>query len=148
MSTLSNDARKALIVRPDQGRKYDMGRMRAVFFADGDETDARYSISEWWLEPRTPGPGSHSHKDDHIFYVLAGTLTLFIDGNRTDAPRGSYALIPGGVSHDFENHGTKECGFISINVPAGFEEMMPRIVKWFEENPLRDLGSMINRSQS
>ncbi len=140
MSTSGGGDRKPLIVRPDQGRKYDMGRMRAVFFADGDETHTRYSISEWWLEPRTPGPGAHSHPDDHIFYVLTGTLSLFIDGERTDAPRGSYALIPGGVTHTFENRGTEECGFISINAPGGFEQKMPGIVDWFVENPLGDVA--------
>ena len=139
MSDSENPDRKALIVRPGEGRKYDMGRMHAVFFADGGETDARYSISEWWHEPRTEGPGTHSHTDDHIFYVLTGTLSLLIDGARTDAGPGTYALIPGGVHHDFENRGEEKCGFISINVPAGFEEMMPRLVKWFEENPLGEL---------
>ncbi len=133
--------RKALVVRPDEGREYDMGRMRAVFFADGDETGDRYSISEWSLEARSEGPGAHSHADDHIFYVLEGTLSLLIDGRRADAPRGSYALIPGGVPHDFENPGAEACRFISINVPAGFERMMPQLVKWFEDNPLGDVGS-------
>jgi quercetin dioxygenase-like cupin family protein len=113
--------------------------MRAIFLADGDETASRYSISEWWLEARTCGPGVHAHPDDHIFYVLAGTVSLLIDGQRTDAPRGSYALIPGGVPHDFENRGSGECGFISINVPAGFEQMMPRLVTWFAEHPLSDI---------
>ena len=89
------------------------------------ETASRYSISEWWLEPRTRGPGAHAHADDHIFYVLAGTLNLVVDGKQTDAQRGSYVLIPGGVPHDFENHGKDECGFISITVPAGFEQMNP-----------------------
>jgi quercetin dioxygenase-like cupin family protein len=129
-----------LVVTPAQGREYDMGRMRAVFFADGEETHERYSISEWWLKPRTRGPGEHSHSDDHIFYVLTGTLTLYIDGHRTDASRGSYAVIPGGVRHDFENRGANECGFISINTPAGFEKMMPPIVEWFAKNPLGDVA--------
>ncbi len=140
MSTSSRKARKPLIVRPDQGRTYDMGRMRAVFFADEKETASRYSISEWCLEARTHGPGAHSHADDHIFYVLAGTLSLLIDGERSEAPRGSYALIPGGVSHDFENHGEDECRFISINVPAGFEQAMPQIVEWLKQNPLGDVA--------
>lgn len=35
MSAKVTRKRKPLIVRPDQGRKYEMGRMRAVFFADG-----------------------------------------------------------------------------------------------------------------
>jgi quercetin dioxygenase-like cupin family protein len=138
--SIPDSSRKVLVVRPDQGRKYHMGRMRAVFFADGAETNARYSISEWWLEPRTRGPGTHSHPEDHIFYVLSGTVSLLIDGARTDAPRGSYALIPGGVPHDFENHGTDECGFISINAPAGFEQMMPQIVQYLAEKPLGDVA--------
>ena len=37
-----------------------MGRIDAVFKADGAETSAGYSISEWWLEPHTAGPGPHS----------------------------------------------------------------------------------------
>ena len=135
MNAAESSNRKPLIIRPDQGRKYDMGRMRAVFFADGEETAGRYSISEWWLEPRTPGPGVHSHPEDHIFYVPAGTLSLFIDGKRTDASRGSYLLIPGGTQHDFQNHGMEECGFISINTPGGFEQKIPGIVEWFADNP-------------
>ena len=70
MSSKSEREGKALVIGPKQGRSYDMGRMRAVFFADGDETAQRYSISEWWLEPKTEGPGAHEHPEDHVFYVL------------------------------------------------------------------------------
>ncbi|MGH0029307.1 MAG: cupin domain-containing protein [Myxococcota bacterium] len=140
--TRSGDGdRKALVVGPGEGREYDMGRMRAVFFADGEQTANRYSISEWRLEPRTEGPGAHSHPDDHIFHVLEGTLSLIVDGKHTDAPRGSYALVPGGLSHDFHNAGAEACRFISINVPAGFEKMMPQLVEWFADNPLGDVGA-------
>jgi quercetin dioxygenase-like cupin family protein len=142
MSDPQRAVRKPLVVAPGQGRTYDMGRMRAIFLADGEETDARYSISEWWIEPRTRGPGTHAHPDDHIFYVLAGTVSLLIDGEWTDAIRGSYALIPGGVPHDFENRGSEECGFISINAPAGFERSMPGIVKWFADHPLGDVADV------
>ena len=138
MDVKDTGARKPLIVKPDQGRGYVMGRMRAFFFADGEETDNRYSISEWWLEPQTRGPGAHSHPDDHIFYILSGTLSLFIDGEWAEAESGSYAVIPGGVQHDFENRAAELCGFISINVPAGFEQMMPQLVDWFARNPLGD----------
>jgi quercetin dioxygenase-like cupin family protein len=140
MNDSANHKRRPLIIGPDQGRRYDMGRMRAVFFADGAETADRFSISEWWIEPRTRGPGPHAHPEDHVFYVLTGTLSLVIEGERTDAPRGSYALIPGGVQHDFENRGTQECGFISINTPAGFEKAMPGIVQWFATTPLGDVA--------
>ncbi len=130
--------RKALVVHSAAGRPYEMGRMRAVFKADSEETDARYSISEWWLEPNTAGPGSHEHEDDHIFYVIEGTVSLLIDGEWNHAEKGSYAVLPGGTSHDFENRGSTRCGFMSLNVPGGFESAMPHIVKAMNENPLGD----------
>lgn len=122
-----------MIVRPAQGRRYSMGNMSAIFFADREETDSRYSVSEWWLQPNTKGPHPHDHEDDHIFCVIAGTVSLLTDGEWTDAGRGCYAVIPGGVTHTFENRGTEECGFISVTIPGGFEYRMPDIVKWFEE---------------
>lgn len=138
--SVSERTRKPLIIRPEQGRQYDMGRIRAVFFADKAETDNRYSISEWWLEARTSGPSIHSHPEDHIYYVLAGTLSLLIDGKRAEATRGTYAVIPGGAEHSFDNRGSEECGFISINTPAGFEQQMPGIVEWFSKNPPGDVS--------
>ena len=138
MSPTSSLARKALILTPGQGRPYSMGRMRAVFMADNAETDSHYSISEWWLEPNTKGPGVHAHPEDHIFYVIEGTVSMLIDGEWSHAVRGSYALIPGGTPHDFENRASKRCGFISLNVPGGFELSMPHIVQWFAANPLGD----------
>lgn len=136
MSPASGENRKPMIIRPEQRRAYDMGRLRAYFFADEKETAGRYSISEWWLEPRTGGPGLHAHPEDHIYYILTGTLDLVIEDESSEASRGCYILIPGGVRHKFENQGDEECGFISINAPGGFEAKMPGIVAWFKENPL------------
>ena len=33
-----------------------------------------------------------------------------------------------------------ECGFLTINTPGGFEEMLPDIVKWFAVHPLEDVA--------
>src|SRR5438105_1925442 len=54
-------SRKAVFLGPGEGRSYPMGRIAAVFKADESESESRYSISEWWLEPHTQGPGPHSH---------------------------------------------------------------------------------------
>ena len=119
--------RKPRVVAPEEGRVYPMGRMRAVFKADTDETASRYSVSEWWLEPRTRGPGVHAHPDDHVFYVIAGTLSVRLDDDWRDAANGSYVVIPGGTPHTFENRGSVPTGFISFNSPGGFEARMPDI---------------------
>ncbi len=140
MNSAPLPVRKALIVAPGQGRIYSMGRMRAVFFADNAETDSRYSISEWWLEPNTEGPGVHAHPEDHIFYVIEGTVSIVIDSEWSHAAQGSHALISGGTPHTFENRQNQRCGFLSINIPGGFELMMPRIVEYVATKPFGDVG--------
>jgi mannose-6-phosphate isomerase-like protein (cupin superfamily) len=119
--------RKPSVVAPEEGRVYPMGRMRAVFKADTDETASRYSVSEWWLEPRTRGPGTHAHPDDHVFYVIAGTLSVRLGEDWRDAANRSYVVIPGGTPHTFENRGSVPTGFISFNSPGGFEARMADI---------------------
>ncbi len=57
-------SRQGLVLTPGEGRSYSMGGMSAVFKSDGDETEGKYTISEWWLEPHTQGPGAHSHPGD------------------------------------------------------------------------------------
>ncbi|HEY4367799.1 MAG TPA: cupin domain-containing protein [Steroidobacteraceae bacterium] len=135
MSTASPTP-KALIIAPDRGRHYSMGRMSAIFKADCAETESRYSISEWWLEPKTKGPGTHAHPEDHIFYVIEGNLSLLVNGEWLLAERGTYAIIPGGTPHNFENRGSARCGFMSLNAPGGFELKMPAIVQHLSDNPV------------
>ena len=42
-----NAARVPIVLRPGEGREYAMGTIAAVFKADGNETQGKYSISEW-----------------------------------------------------------------------------------------------------
>lgn len=112
-----------------------MGRIAAVFKADGAETAERYSISEWWLEPHTQGPGAHSHPEDDVFYVIEGTMSFLVDGKWLDAPRGSFVLVPGGAAHDFENRSEARAGVLNLSIPGNFEQHMPGIVEWFAEHP-------------
>jgi mannose-6-phosphate isomerase-like protein (cupin superfamily) len=112
-----------------------MGRIAATFKADGAESAGRYSISEWWLEPHTQGPGPHSHEEDDVFYVIEGVMSFFVDGRWIDAPKGSFILVPGGSTHDFENRGDARAGALNFSVPGNFEESMPGIADWFAEHP-------------
>lgn len=112
-----------------------MGRIAATFKADGAESANRYSISEWWLEPHTQGPGAHAHPEDDVFYVIEGTMSFLVDDQWLDAEKGSFVLVPGGVTHDFENRGDARAGVLNFSVPGNFEENMPAIAEWFSRNP-------------
>ena len=134
----SSAKRVGIFLPPGEGRAYPMGRISAVFKADGDETQNGYSISEWWLEPHTQGPGAHSHKEDDIFYVIEGTMSVLVGDRWIDAPKGSFILAPGGVTHDFENRSSSRAGVLNFSTPGGFEQNMPAIAEWFVENPPND----------
>lgn len=135
MSASEHTPRRPVILGPGQGRAYPMGRISAIFKADGAETQSRYSVSEWWLEPHTTGPGPHSHEEDDLFFVLEGTMSFMVGDAWTDAPAGSFILVPGGVTHDFENRGDVRAGALNFSAPGDFEPHMPGIVEWFREHP-------------
>jgi mannose-6-phosphate isomerase-like protein (cupin superfamily) len=125
----------AILLPPGGGRRYEMGAMHAVFKADEEETAERYSVSEWWLDPRTAGPGAHAHDaNDEVFYALEGTASIRIGDEWVDAPAGTFVMIPAGVVHDFENRTDHPAGLLNFFTPGGFERNMPAIVRWFAEN--------------
>lgn len=130
--------RNGIFLLPDQGRSYPMGRISAIFKADGDETQGGYSISEWWLEPHTQGPGAHAHDEDDIFYVIEGTMSILVGERWIDAPKGSFVLAPGGLTHDFENRSESRAGVLNLSIPGEFEKNMPAIADYFAEHPPGD----------
>lgn len=130
--------RAGIFLPPGEGRAYPMGRISAIFKADGHETQGGYSISEWWLEPHTQGPGAHSHDEDDVFYVIKGTMSILVGDRWIDAPEGSFVLAPGGMTHDFENRGSERAGVLNFSIPGDFEKNMPAIAQWFAENPPGD----------
>jgi mannose-6-phosphate isomerase-like protein (cupin superfamily) len=136
---MSTPARRdAIFLPPDEGRDYPMGRIRALFLADGAETGGRYSVSQWWLEPHTKGPGAHSHDEDDLFFVIEGTMSILLGDRWVDAPKGSFVLAPGGTTHDFENRSDTRAGVLNFSIPGDFEAHMPGIARWFAEHPPED----------
>jgi mannose-6-phosphate isomerase-like protein (cupin superfamily) len=125
----------AIVLRRNGGRRYEMGALSAVFKADEAETQARYSVSEWWLRPQTEGPGAHSHEaNDEIFYVLQGNPEILVGDDWVALEPGSFVRIPAGVMHDFRNTTGEEAGLLNVFIPGGFERKMPAIVEWFARN--------------
>lgn len=129
------DHTEVLILAEKQGRVYNCGTMTAIFKADENETNEKYSVSEWWLEPNSEGPGAHLHEDnDEVFYVLEGTASFLIGENWIDAQKGTFLRIPAKTIHDFKNKTDNKTGILNFFIPGGFERNMPSIVQWFEDN--------------
>jgi mannose-6-phosphate isomerase-like protein (cupin superfamily) len=114
------------------GRRYELGAMQAVFKADGAETGDRYSVSEWWLDPQSDGPGPHQHEaNDEIFIALVGSPSVLAGDRWYVLEPGSTIIIPASIDHDFANCTNERVCLLNIFVPGGFETNMPEIVAWF-----------------
>ena len=133
MSTLPEGV---ILLGPDEGRHYECGPMHALFLADGTESDDRYSVSIWRVEPGKNGPGAHSHDaNEELFYVVEGTMTFQVGNEMVDAPVGTFLRVPARVIHDFGNRTREPAAVLNVFIPGGFEVHMPDIVEWFRTNP-------------
>ncbi|MCA9858282.1 MAG: cupin domain-containing protein [Thermomicrobiales bacterium] len=126
------DDRNPIYFPREAGRRYELGTMHAVFKADGPETGDRYAISEWWLAPKSDGPGRHRHDaNDEIFIALSGHPSVLAGDHWYDMDPGSTIVIPAGIEHDFANRTGEQVGLLNVFVPGGFEANMPEIVAWY-----------------
>ncbi len=124
-----------LLLEAGEGRSYECGTMTAIFKVDENETADRYSISEWWLQPNSDGPGPHEHEEnDEVFYGIEGITSILVGDKWTEISRGSFLRIPAKTMHDFANRTNEKCGVLNFFIPGGFEKNMPSIVQWFKDN--------------
>jgi mannose-6-phosphate isomerase-like protein (cupin superfamily) len=133
--------RGVILLSPGEGRQYHCGPMRSVFLADGDESGDRYSVSVWWVAPRSSGPGAHCHEaNEELFYIVEGTMTFLVGDQHVDAPAGTFLRVPAGVMHDFANNTALPAGALNVFIPGGFESNMPAIVEWYRAEKERQLS--------
>jgi len=68
-----------------------------------------------------PGEGSpaglHKHMVDQLFYILSGTMSLEIQGERYEAGPGTLVVFPAGIPHRNWNGGSKATVHLAINSP-------------------------------
>ena len=81
--------------------------------------------------------GSGIYEASDVFFVIEGTMSLLIGEAWIDAPVGSFVLVPGGTTHDFENRSDARAGILNFT-NGEFESEMPGIVEWFAQNPPGD----------
>lgn len=65
-------------------------------------------------------------------------MSLLADKEWVDCPKGTFVLVPGGVTHDFENRQDVRAGVLNFTSPGPFEPHMPGIAEWFARNPPKD----------
>jgi mannose-6-phosphate isomerase-like protein (cupin superfamily) len=92
---------EAYVLQPGEGRLIDLGGFSMSVKATDDETDGMFTLLEA-DEPPDFGPPLHIHHGiAEAFYVLDGEYIIFLDGNESRCPAGSFIFIPAETPHGF-----------------------------------------------
>lgn len=129
---MSESNLRPVILLPGEGRAIDLGGFGMTLKANGEQTGGAFSLLEA-DEPPGFGPPLHIHHNAaEAFYVLKGEYIIFIDGEETACPAGSFIFIPAGVSHGFRV-GTQPSRKLNIYAPAAmvgyFDELSAAIAR-------------------
>lgn len=92
---------KGYVLQPGEGRLIDLGGFSMCVKATDDDTDGMFTLLEA-EEPLGFGPPLHIHHGiAEAFYVLEGEYIIFMNGNETRCPAGSFIFIPAETPHGF-----------------------------------------------
>jgi mannose-6-phosphate isomerase-like protein (cupin superfamily) len=112
---------------PQSQRAYWFFGDLVIVHLSGEETDGRFSLTEWVLPPEEMTP-LHVHRhSDQTAYVLEGELTLHLPGRTIVAGPGECAHGPMGVPHAEHITSDEPVRLVEVNAPAGFERFVAAI---------------------
>lgn len=110
----------AYVLAPGAGEPLEMGPFRMTVKAASSRTAAGLTLLEA-DEPAGFGPPMHVHDDaGEAFYVLSGEYLVYIDGEETRCPAGSFVWVPAGIEHGFRV-GASQSRKLNIYVPSAME---------------------------
>lgn len=114
-------AGESFIALPGSARVYEIGHGEARILVGSEQ-----SAGSWWLAQLSSEPGRktslhvHFHADEQ-FYVLEGTLSVWLEDRWNELPVGSVAAVTHGISHALGNRSQQPVRFLAAGSPAGFE---------------------------
>jgi quercetin dioxygenase-like cupin family protein len=77
-----------------------LGQLELRFLLDGDDTNNQMVVFEFLIPPGAKVPMAHYHVEvDELLYVLEGTLSSYINGQRIDVGTGGTVFVPRGAVH-------------------------------------------------
>ena len=102
----------------DDGHGHVNGLYQEVFTRATVGSEAlRLLVQEYPPGGYTEGHPIH-YDFEQTYYILSGTMTLFLDGEEHQVPAGSFVFIPRGMKHEHRNDGQESMVFLTINVPV------------------------------
>jgi quercetin dioxygenase-like cupin family protein len=87
----------------------------------GRETDGQFSVTELLVPPGYVVPTHVHEREDELFQVLEGELTVTVGDETFVAPSGAFVFGPRGVPHQIAAGADAPARYLVLYTPAGFE---------------------------
>jgi len=122
-------------IEPAGGRAIWHLGARMDFKAVGEDTAGQYWLAEQISDKGYASPLHRHSREDELFIVLDGELTVGVGDRDMAVPAGGVAFAPRGLPHRFRVE-SPSARFLVLTTPAGFE-------RWFFETgtPASDGGT-------
>jgi quercetin dioxygenase-like cupin family protein len=95
----------------------------SVIKATAADTGGRLTIVEVTEPPGAQAPLHVHHREDEAFWILEGSVTLYVGDAVIEARAGDYAFGPRDIPHRYEV-GPEGCRMLFICTPGGFEDLV------------------------
>ena len=121
---------------PGEGRALDNPTGGQVTFkVTGAESDGRVFAFETRVAPGE-GPPLHTHAaEEETLYVLEGEVRFQLGDEQFTGTAGSFAFVPRGLPHTFQNVGASEARMLIHFSPAGMERFFEGFAASAERGP-------------
>jgi mannose-6-phosphate isomerase-like protein (cupin superfamily) len=94
---------------------------RMTVLIPGEQTNNAYAVLETFVLPGGGPPPHIHHREDELFYVLDGDITIFAGEQTVRGGAGTCVHIPLGTVHTFKNEGNRPARMLTTYTPAGVE---------------------------
>jgi quercetin dioxygenase-like cupin family protein len=128
MEARSGEHADVIVMGPGEGRTVDNPAGGGLTYkALSGQTGGALTA---WESTAAPGEGPPLHlhvNEDEFMYVLEGRLRFRLDESDHTAPAGSFAFIPRGIPHTWQNTGGDPARILFVFTPAS-----PGMERFFE----------------
>ena len=92
-----------------------------TFLITGEETGGAFFMSDLSVMPGGGTPPHIHHREDELFHLLEGTLTIHVGEDTMTASPGDFVYLPRGIDRSFKNEGDAIAKALVLVAPAGLE---------------------------
>jgi len=101
------------------GETIKVGPLELRYVVDTKQSNGSLDMFEFTIPPNAGVPMSHYHsQSDELIYMLAGTLTITVDGERREYRAGDSVFIARGAVHNFMNLHSEPARALSVQTPG------------------------------